>query len=77
MGNTVAVSRRAFWWVAGGIAALLVVVSILLVVILGQMNAAAAQDEHSRIVKICESQVSDPYGGGLDAMTQCIDRLKG
>lgn len=77
MGNAVAVSRRLFWLVAGVLAALLVGVAVLLVVIVGQNNAAAEQAEHSRIVEICRSQVSDPFGDGLDAMVGCMEQLKG
>lgn len=76
MGNAVAVSRRLFWLVAGVLAALLVGVAVLLVVIVGQNNAAAEQAEHSRFVEICESQVSDPYGDGFNAMIECVNALK-
>ncbi len=63
--------------IVGGavLAALLVAVVVLLVVIIQQNNAAAEQDEHARIVAICEERIADPYGEDLDAMTSCVEDL--
>jgi hypothetical protein len=65
-------------WITVAVAALavlLTVVIVLLVVVIGQNSRAAEQEEHARIVAICE-RTHGSMDENLDAVIACIADLK-
>jgi flagellar basal body-associated protein FliL len=60
---------------AVALAVMLALVAVLLVVVIGQNSGAAEQEDHDRIVAICED-THGPMADNLDAVAACIADLK-